>query len=169
MVELKAKDIALIGLLSASITAGKLALSFIPNVEVVSLLFIVYTVTFGLKRSILVSIIFTTTEILIYGFSTWLLVYYFIWPLLIIITHFVKETIKSEYGYATVAGLFGLFFGAFFAIIESFFYGYAYGLTYWVRGIPFDIIHGVSNFIIVLILFNPITKAMEYVSKGFNS
>jgi len=166
---MKAKDIALIGLLSASITSGKLILSFIPNVEIVSLLLIVYTVTFGLKRSILVSIIFTTTEIFIYGFSTWLLVYYLIWPMLVIITHLIKKIIKNEYGYATVAGLFGLFFGLFFAIVESFFYGYAYGLTYWVRGIPFDILHGVSNFIIVLLLFNPITTALTYVSRSFNN
>jgi len=166
---MKAKDIALIGLLSASITTGKLILSFIPNVEIISLLFIVYTVTFGLNRSILVSIIFTTTEIFIYGFSTWFLVYYLIWPMLIIITQLIKKFVKNEYGYATFAGLFGLSFGFFFAIVESFFYGYAYGLTYWVSGIPFDILHGVSNFIIVLLLFNPITKTMTYVSRSFNS
>ncbi|MDI9476529.1 MAG: hypothetical protein ACOX0L_03885 [Natronincolaceae bacterium] len=169
MVELKAKDIAVIGLLSASITIGKLALSLVPNVEIVSLLFIVYTIVFGVKHSIIISIIFSTTEIFIYGLSTWLLGYYFIWPMLIFITHIVKKTVKDEYGYATIAGLFGLFFGVFFAIVESFFYGYAYGLTYWIRGIPFDILHGVSNFIIVLILFNPITKIMIYVYEGFNS
>ena len=44
-------------LLSASITAGKLALSFIPNIEIVTLLFIVYTVSFGLKRSLLASVV----------------------------------------------------------------------------------------------------------------
>jgi len=169
MVKMKAKDIALIGLLSASITSGKLMLSFIPNVEIVSLLFIVYTVTFGFKRSILVSIIFSTTEILIYGFSTWLLVYYFIWPILVTFTHIIKRIIKNEYGYATVAGVFGLSFGLIFAIVESFFYGYAYGLTYWIKGIPFDIIHGVSNFIVVLLLFNPLTKTMTYISRSFNS
>jgi len=168
VVKLKAKDIAIIGLLSASITTGKLVLSFIPNVEIVSLLFIVYTIIFGIKRSIVISIIFSTTEIFIYGFSTWLLVYYLVWPMLIIIIHFARETIKTEYGYATIAGLFGLFFGAFFAVAESFFYGSAYGLTYWVRGIPFDILHGVSNFVIVLILFNPTVKAMTYVYKSIN-
>lgn len=54
MVELKAKDIAVIGLLSASITIGKLALSLVPNVEIVSLLFIVYTIVFGVKHSIII-------------------------------------------------------------------------------------------------------------------
>ena len=89
--------------------------------------------------------------------------------MLIIITHFIKKTIKNEYGYATLAGLFGLFFGVFFAIAESFFYGYAYGLAYWIRGIPFDILHGVSNFIIVLVLFNPTIKAMAHIYENFNS
>ena len=158
MVELKAKDIAVIGLLSASITIGKLALSLVPNVEIVSLLFIVYTIVFGVKHSIIISIIFSTTEIFIYGLSTWLLGYYFIWPMLIFITHIVKKTVKDEYGYATiVAGLFGLF-------LEHFRYSRILFLwiCIWVNildpRIPFDILHGVSNFIIVLILFNP-TKA----------
>lgn len=84
---MKAKDIALIGLLSASITAGKLALSFIPNVEIVTLLFIVYTIVFGFKKSIFVSIVFTTTDILIWGISTWITVYYFIWFCLLPLQH----------------------------------------------------------------------------------
>lgn len=160
---MKARDVALVGLLSAVITAGKQALSFIPNVEIVTLLFIIYTVTFGTKRTLLVSVIFTTLQILIYGFATWLLVYYFIWPLLIMTTALMKRKLKSEYGYAAVAGFYGLIFGLIFALSESFFYGAAYGITYWVRGIPFDLIHGVSNFIIVLVLFKPMCSAF---SKG---
>lgn len=157
---MKTRDIALIGLLSASITAGKLALSFIPNVEIVTLLFILYTIIFGYKKSIFVSIVFTTTEILIYGVSTWIIVYYFIWVLLIIITALMKNKFKSEYGYATLGAIFGYTFGMFFAIFESFFYGASYGWVYWLRGIPFDIIHGTSNFIIILVLFKPLTKIL---------
>lgn len=88
---MKIRDIALIGILSATMTAGKLALSFIPNVEIVTLLFIVYTIVFGYKKVLLVSLVFTTTEIFIYGFSTWFLVYYMIWPILIIITESMKK------------------------------------------------------------------------------
>jgi len=158
---MKAKDIALIGLLSASITAGKLVLSFVPNVEIVTLLFIAYTVTFGLKRSLLVSFIFSTTEILIYGFSTWLLVYYIIWPSLIIITSLMSKRVKSEYGYAILGSLFGFSFGFIFAIVESLFYGISYGVVYWVSGIPFDLIHGVSNAIVILLLFKPLVKVIK--------
>lgn len=157
---MKVKDIVLIAILSASLTAGKLALSFIPNVEIVTLLFIVYTSVFGLKKSLFISLIFSTTEILLYGFSTWLLGYYLIWPLLIILTSILNKFIKSEYGYASLAALFGYLFGFFFAIIESIFYGLAYGLTYWINGIPFDLIHGTANFIIVLILYKKMTNLL---------
>ncbi|MBE3102317.1 MAG: hypothetical protein IMZ47_08635 [Firmicutes bacterium] len=157
---MKVRDIVLIGLLSACITAGKLALSFIPNVEIVTLLFIVFTVTLGIKRSFFISIIFVTTEILLYGFSTWVLGYYIVWPVLVLITALMSKTFKTEYGYAAIAGIFGLAFGLFFAITESFFYGYAYGLTYWVRGLPFDILHGAANYIIVLVLFKPLSKML---------
>lgn len=155
------RDIVIIGLLSAVITSGKLALSFIPNVEIVTLLFIIYTTAIGTKHSLLISIVFVSTEIFLYGFSTWVLAYYTIWPILIIVTRFVSKKFKSEYIYATISGIFGLSFGAYFAVIESFFYGWAYGVSYWIRGIPFDIIHGASNYVITLILFKPLTNILS--------
>ncbi len=164
---MKAKDVVLIGILSASITAGKLALSFIPNVEIVTLLFIVYTVVFGYRRTLLVSIVFTTTEIFIYGFATWLLGYYIIWPTLILLTEIMNKRFKSEYAYAILGGIFGYIFGLFFAVIESFFYGIAYGWAYWIRGLLFDLLHGTSNFIIVLLLFKPVKNLLEKLKKSY--
>src|SRR5699024_5547665 len=128
------------GILGATITAGKLVLSFIPNVEIVTLLFIVYTIVFGMRKRLLVSVIFSTTEILLYGFSTWLLGYYLVWPLLIIVTGIVNRSTESEYAYAIIGAIFGYAFGGLFAIVESIFYGLTYGWVYWLRGIPFDLI-----------------------------
>jgi len=159
-------DIVLVGILSATLTAGKMALAFVPNVEIVTLLLILYTVTVGLKKALLTAVIFSTIEIFIYGFNTWILGYYFIWPTLILITWVLRRTINAEYGYAIVGGLFGLFFGMFFAVFESIFYGWAYGFGYWVRGIPMDILHGVSNFIIILLLFKPLSRILKKCKRG---
>lgn len=158
---MKAKDITLIAILSASLTAGKFVLSAVPNVEIVTFLFIIYTVVFGLKRAFFTSIVFTTTEILIYGFGTWLLGYYILWPTLILVTHLLKRTVNSEYGFAAIAATFGFTFGLFFALFESIFYGIGYAIPYWISGIPFDIVHGVSNFIIVLVLYKPLTRTIN--------
>jgi energy-coupling factor transport system substrate-specific component len=164
---MKIRDIVLIALLSAATTAGKLALSFLPNIEIVTLLFIVFTVTLGLKRSLLISAVFVTTDILIYGFSTWVIGYYIAWPLLVFITSLIAGKLKSEYGYAVIGGLFGLFYGMIFAVVESFFYGPAYGLAYWIKGLTFDLVHGVSNFIIVLLLFSPLKGVLAAQSEKF--
>lgn len=164
---MKIRDVALIGILSATITAGKLVLSFIPNVEVVTLLFILYSVGFGVKRSLFVSMIFTTTEILIYGFSTWLLGYYLIWPLLIIGTGLMSKRFESEYVYASIGAIFGYGFGILFALVESIFYGMAYGWVYWLRGIPFDLVHGTSNFIIILVLYKPMIKILTKLKLSY--
>ncbi|MGO1371563.1 MAG: hypothetical protein ACTHVE_06865 [Senegalia sp. (in: firmicutes)] len=165
---MKVRDIVLIAILSATLTASKMALSFVPNVEIVTLLFIIYTIVFGFKKTMFVSIIFSTTEIFLWGFNTWLLGYYLIWPLIVIVTGLISKTTRNEYIYAILAGVFGLSFGLFFSITESIFYGVGYGITYWVRGLLFDIIHGFSNFVLVLILFKPIKNVIEKQSERFN-
>lgn len=164
---MKVKDVVLIGILSSTITVAKLALSFIPNVEIVTLLFIVYTIVFGYKMTLPVSLVFSTTEIFIYGFNTWLLVYYFLWPLLILLTELLKKRTKSEYGYAALGALFGYTFGMFFAVGESLFYGVAYGWTYWIRGLLFDLFHGTSNFILILILLNPMKNLLLKLKREY--
>lgn len=150
-------DIVLIPLLSATITGGKLALAVIPNVEIVSLLFMVYATVFGLRKTLLISVIFTTTEVFLYGFNTWLLGYFFVWPLLIVLA----VMIHKKWPMAILSLVFGLSFGLFFAIFESFFYGFAYGIAYWLRGIPFDLVHGASNFIVTIFLYAPLYNLLS--------
>lgn len=165
---MRAKDITLIAILSASLTAGKLVLSVVPNVEIVTFLLITFTVLFGFKRALITSLVFVTTEVMLYGFGTWIIGYYFIWPLLIILTHFLQKFFDSEYVFASLAGIYGLSFGFLFALFESIFYGIEYGIVYWIRGIPFDILHGLSNFIVAIILYKPVTKTIKLANEKIN-
>lgn len=164
---MKVKDIVIVGLMSAALTAGKLGLSFIPNVEIVTLFLMLFAVSLGIKRALFASLVFVTTEIFLYGFSTWVLVYYALWPGLVIAAYFLSRVVKTEYGYAALAGIFGLSFGFFSAVFESFFYGFSYGVAYWIRGITFDVVHGASNFIIVLLLFNPLYNLLKAQTAKF--
>ena len=47
----KTFEIVLLGMLGAIAYVGQVALSFLPNIEVVSVLFLVYTKIFGKKSS----------------------------------------------------------------------------------------------------------------------
>lgn len=38
--------------------------------------------------------------------------------------------------------------------------GFTFAITWWISGIPYDVIHGIANFILCIILFKPITKIL---------
>lgn len=165
---MRTRDLTLVAMLSASLTAGKMALSAIPNVEVVTFLLVVFTLQFGFRRTLATSMVFVTTEILLYGFGTWLLGYYIMWPSLVGITALISSrNTLGETRWAVVSGMYGFLFGLFFAVTESLFYGPAYGLAYWLHGIPFDLVHGTSNFILMLVLFNPIHSRLAVIRQRF--
>jgi hypothetical protein len=78
-----ATRLTLIAVLAATLTAGKTALAFIPNVEIVTLLLILFGVVFGWRISLPAALIFCTLEIFIWGFfPVYVLLYFIYWPLL---------------------------------------------------------------------------------------
>ncbi|MBR6425866.1 MAG: hypothetical protein IKS29_07930, partial [Oscillospiraceae bacterium] len=38
--------------------------------------------------------------------------------------------------------------------------GFYYALTWWVSGIPYDLIHGAANFVIALVLWKPLDRLL---------
>ena len=55
-----------------------------------------------------------------------------------------------------LAAAFGLLFGALCTVPYFFIGGPSMAFTWWVAGIPYDLIHCVSNFLICLFLFRPL-------------
>ena len=87
--KMTARDVAEIGVMSATLTAGKTVMSFLPNIEIVSFLIIMYAMYFG--RKIFLSIfVFVAVECMIWGFNIWTVMYLYIWPFLAGITLLLK-------------------------------------------------------------------------------
>ena len=169
------KDVATVGLMVAFIEAEKFALAGIPNVELTSFFLIMFALYFG--RLIYFAIpVFILIEGAVYSFGLWWIMYLYAWPLLVLATRLIGKRL-SGFGLAMLSGAFGLSFGALCAIpyifIGTFDGGVLQGLkvaaAYWVAGIPFDIIHGVANFMIMLLLYKPIVRVMKRVKEsGFS-
>ena len=168
------RNIPLIGMLSAVLLTVQVGLAFLPNVELISLLIIIYTLK-KKKKTIYIIITFVLLQGLLYGFGLWWVNYLYVWFVLAIITRiFKKET--SPISWALISGFYGLSFGA-LCSIPYFFIGLSNGtlesgfntaFAYWINGIPFDLVHGISNFFIALVLFKPIYKLLDYLYKKFN-
>ena len=163
-----ARDITQIGLMVALIEVSKFALGDIPNIELTSFWLIMFTLYFG-WRIVAVVPVFIMLEGAMYGIQLWWIMYLYAWPILVLVTWLLRK--KASALLSIVSGIFGLCFGALCAI-PYFFIGLASGglssgvstaVTWWIAGIPWDFVHCVGNFFIMLVLYTPVSKAMKKV------
>ncbi|MDD3921416.1 MAG: hypothetical protein PHO41_09625 [Eubacteriales bacterium] len=154
-----AKRIAQLAAASALLIIVQMAFAFLPNIELVSLLVMLYTVVWG-RQAYVPVLVFVLVEGLIYGFGLWFCNYLYVWPILVIASRRMHKN-AGRLSWALLSCVFGLLFGALCAIPYLFIGGAASAFAYWVAGIPFDLIHGVSNFIVALLLFQPLKTLLE--------
>ncbi len=160
--ELTARKVIAFAFLGAILIAAQVALSFIPNIELVSMLIIVYTRVFG-KQAFYPVAVFIIVQGLIYGFGLWWLNYLYVWPILIGIALLLRRS-QSVLLWALISAAYGLSFGALCAIPYFFIGGPSAALAYWISGIPFDLAHCAGNFIAGLLLMPPSHKLLERLS-----
>ena len=154
------KRIVLISALAATIFAAQVGLAFIPNVELVTLLFLLVALHLKPVDAFLVSVVFAVLEALVWGLGDWVIGYLWIWPLwMSICVLFKKINGVNPDRWALLGGLFGLIFGFLFSLQHAVPYGVTMGIAYWIRGISFDIVHGISNYILILICLVPMHRA----------
>ena len=157
--KLTVREMVLFAVLGALTFAAKYVMSFLPNIEPVSLMVMLFAVVFGKKWDYPVYL-YVLMEILFYGISLWNINYLYVWAVLAMCAYFLRD-MESPWGWALLSGSFGLLFGALCGIVDVFVGGGAYAVTKWVSGIPFDITHCVGNFVIALLLFRPLRGLME--------
>ncbi|MBQ9988973.1 MAG: hypothetical protein IJP30_04475 [Clostridia bacterium] len=140
----------------------QIVLQSLPNVEGVSLLIILSTLVFGLKTLYSVTL-FVALEGLFYGFDLWWFSgYCVLWPLLCLLTHwFRKPLMANNLTRAVFSAVFGLCFGLGYALLRLPLVGFYGAFSYWVAGIPFDLVHMAGNFVLMLLLGNRLLPLMK--------
>lgn len=159
MAKISVREVVLFGVLGALTFAAKYAMSFLPNIEPVSLMVMLFVVVFG-RKWVYPVYLYIAMEILFYGISLWNINYLYIWAVLAVSAYFLRN-MQGRMGWALLAGIYGLMFGALCGIVDIFIGGFGYAVTKWISGIPFDIMHCAGNFFIALVLFEPLRKLME--------
>ena len=153
------RELALFSVLGALTFAAKYVMSFLPNIEPVSLMVMLFAVTFG-RKCLYPVYLYVAMEILFYGLGLWNINYLYIWVVLAVAAYFLRN-MQSRLGWALLSGVYGLLFGALCGIADLFIGGIPYAVSKWISGIPFDIMHCAGNFVIALLLFKPLRELME--------
>ena len=166
-----ALTVSLVGIMAATVECGKLALSFLPNIEVVTLLIALYSYVFG-WLGVLAALIFVIIEPLIYGFGSWVISYFIHWPAVAIVFLLLgRARVKSRIILASVAVILTLLFGVLTSLVDiglfsGFFdnFFYRFGI-YYMRGIPFYAAQTVTNAILFPTLFPMLSARLGAIKR----
>lgn len=171
---LAAEYVVKVAVMSALLTALKFALSFVPNVEVVTVLVMVYAAVFGAVYVLPAAIVFCAVEVAIYGAGSWVILYFLYWPLLAAVSCVAFSGKRNVIAAATLAAVMSAFFGVLSACCDTLYVAVgfpdldlgAYWVAYYIRGLWFDLVHIVSNVVVVSALFIPLCKAGDRIKRG---
>ena len=160
---------ATVGMMAATVECAKLALAALPNIEAVSLLISLFSYVFG-WAGVLAALVFVCIEPLIWGMGTWFVSYIIYWPTLSLVFLFLgKIKLKNRFiitGTAVILTfLFGILtslvdIGLFSGSYERFFFRFG---IYYARGIAFYAVHILSNLLIFLLLFVPLSRLLKKI------
>ncbi len=166
--------VARVALMAGMLTAFKFALSFIPNVEVVTVLIIVFASAWGLRYALPATLVFCAVEVAIYGsagYPSWIILYFIYWPLLAVVSWACLRK-KQRVWLATIIGVVGsVLFGVMSACTDTLcVIGLipdenlaSYWLLYYVRGLWFDLVHVVSSFVTIIALYGGLVKISKRI------
>lgn len=157
-------DLVRAALFSAVLFVSQVVLAGIPNCELVTVLVIVFTLIYG--KVMLVSVIcFAFLEVLMYGMGTWVIMYFYIWPLLVVSVLILKRLFKEDFlMWSVVAGLYGLMFG-FLCSLVYLPISRAFMFTYWISGLPWDIWHCITNFLITVLIGRKLYDSIRRIER----
>lgn len=158
------KELTNLSILGSLMFLGQYIFQFIPNIEVVSLFIIIFSLIYG-KKIFYSIMLFELLMCFSYGFGIWILGYIVIWPMLAIITIVLKKYLIGNYFRLSLfSGSFGFLFGGCYAIFYIFVGGFSLAFTYWISGIIFDIIHMLGNYFIMLFVGKSLYNIMVKIN-----
>ncbi len=145
--------------------AAKLALSFVPNVEVVTLLTIVFAYVYGYPI-VISAFIFCTIDILLYPASPDVIIaYYLYWDALAFVVALFRDKVSATAFYTALAVVGTLIFSILTTATYALFYGVNF-FAWYAAGLVYFAIHIASSLVTVLLAFAPLTRLLERHKQG---
>ena len=137
-------------MLGAVMYCSKLLLEWAPNIHLLAMFIITFTVVYRAKALIPIYI-FVLLTMLLNGFSPWLASYLYVWTVLWGIAMLLPRRMKPAVAapvYMVLGALHGLLFGVLTAPMQALFFRLDLtGTLAWIAaGFYFDLLHGIGNF-----------------------
>ena len=166
--KLKTKEITIFAMLGTLMYVSKKLMEIAPNIHLLGVLTIAYTIVYR-KKALYPIYVYVLLNGALEGFSTWWLPYLYIWTILWGITMLLPKNMPKKIRpivYMVICALHGFLYGTFYAPAQAILFGLNFdGMIAWIiSGLPWDFIHGVSNFFCGILIM-PIVSVLRIVDK----
>lgn len=142
-------ELVLLPMLGGLMFVSKLMMEFLPNIHLLGMFIMVFTLVF--RQKALVPIYIYVFLVGIYGgFLPWWVPNLYIWTVLWVVTMLLPRNMPlwlCWVVYPAVCSLHGFAYGVLYAPAQALMYGLNFeGMVAWIiAGFPFDILHGIGN------------------------
>lgn len=159
--KLTIREISVFGLLGALMYASKLAMDGLPNIHLLAVFTVVFTVVYR-KKALYPIYIYVFLCGLFGGFATWWIPHLYLWTILWGAVMLLPRTMPKGVAaavYALVCAAHGFLYGTLYAPAQAILFGLDFDRTVaWIiAGLPYDVIHGFSNLGLGLLIVPLIT------------
>lgn len=147
---LTVRELCVFSMLGALMYASKIIMEVVPNVHLLGVFVVTLTLVYRAKALYPIYTFVFLTGIYA-GFATWWIPYLYIWTLLWVAVMLLPRRIPRRAQpivYMIVCASHGFLYGTLYAPAQALLFGLSFqGMIAWIiAGLPWDFIHGVSNF-----------------------
>ena len=163
--------LVLSGLMGALLVVSKQAMSGLPNLEPVSLLIILFALELPRETPGAITV-FILLQGVLYGFGLWWVMYLYVWYLLALLAWLLRRMDNAFFLGSVQRAVRPVLRRVRVRRCIYFAKTPAFALSWWLSGLSYDALHGVGNFVLMLLLYRPLCRALQMAKKaaaGINS
>lgn len=167
--KLTIREMTVFSMLGAIMYASKVIMEIAPNVHLLGAFIVAFTVVYR-KKALYPIYIFIFLAGLFNGFNAWWIPYLYIWTVLWAAVMLLPRKLPKMWQpivYILVSAAHGFLYGTLYAPAQAVMFGLNFeGTIAWiVAGLPWDVIHGVSNFFCGILIV-PIITVLRIAEKN---
>ena len=155
------REMTIFGMLGALMYASKIIMEVAPNVHLLGVFTIAITVVYR-KKALYPIYTYVLLNGMFSGFATWWIPYLYLWTVLWAVTMILPQKMPKAVKpivYMFVNACHGFLFGTLYAPAQALLFGLSFDamIAWIIAGLPWDLIHGVSNFFCGMLIVPIIT------------
>ncbi|MDE5597022.1 MAG: hypothetical protein K2J04_04260, partial [Lachnospiraceae bacterium] len=150
------RELAVFAMLGAVMYASKVIMELAPNIHLLGVFTIAYTVVYR-KKALYPIYTYVLLNGIFSGFAAWWIPYLYLWAVLWGVCMLLPKNMPKKIRpivYMVVCAAHGFLFGTLYAPAQAILFGMSFqGMIAWIiAGLPWDFIHGVRNFFCGLLI-----------------